>query len=236
MTEFIFDRKELATFLQHDVVPGRLQNLWNSLVVNHQISSPFLWPWHSIQRTEFMNRLIQQGAEEKIYHGRKANLMPNDLEENKSYINVITGYSFEPSGHLEIGVNRAGRIGVPEAIGVIPPGPYFPVRQGCKNIEALNVYFNYTSRDTLPIRFHFAPLGVSRPENREQAVSALRVIGDAIGKIKEGKPVDFGALRQDLLDKAGLSVTGAMDEMLGNVPQPAAAAPQPAAPAPGPRL
>lgn len=213
-----FTQMELADFLEHDAIPGKLQNLWNSLVVNRQINSPYLMPWDSVRRTEFMVRLIQQGEEETIYRGDKSNRMAYDLKPNATYIDVSTGYSFSRKGNLTIGVNRTGIIPRPDAIGVLPPGPFFPTQVGVKQIEALKVCFDYNDRSAIRVSFDMYHLGLRNPETNEQAVSALRIIGNTVGRIKQGQSIDFAVLRRRLIDEAGLSETGTLNKELTNNP------------------
>ena len=211
-SQFTYSQVELKELMGADILPGRLQNTWNSLVVNIQIASLHLMPWHSVARTEFMTRLWQAGDEGfSIYHGDQTNLMPNDLVENTSHIKITTGIGFSRSGCLDIGVARTGTIAVPECIGVTPRGPFFPMKVGQREHRALRIWFDFEDRSAVSLSFSLNDMGklnVTNPETKEQTDQTLCLIGKAMQKIKDGEELDFVSLKHDLIEKVGLKSTG----------------------------
>lgn len=211
IVHFNTSRQELEGLLGVDIVPDTLLNTWNSLVVWRQSDTPFLTPWHSIQRTEHMVRSVQQGKEEKVYHGRQANLIPNDAVNHTGYYEISSdsgiGLDKKRSVDLTLGMNEPGIIAVPEAIGHIAPGFNFPMQNGVEGYPALTVFVQYNKPEDEDMSVFISSddyLRVGRAENIEQMTSALRAIGDVMSDIREGETPNFNALRTKLINEIGL--------------------------------
>ncbi|MEM8833919.1 MAG: hypothetical protein AAGB32_05205 [Pseudomonadota bacterium] len=203
--EFHATRKELTDLLGVDVVPKTLANIWNSLIVWKQIDSPFLMPWDSIRRTEFMTRSTQQGKEERVYHGDQANLSPNDKRINTGYYEITSGIGSQKSISLELGMNASGIIGVPEAVGVVSPGAFFPMKEGVRNYEALRVWVDYADQKAMKVSVSLKDyLRVGNPTTTTQMTATLRAIGEVMQDIREDRKPDFMALREKLITEVGL--------------------------------
>jgi hypothetical protein len=206
-SQFFASREELIELLGVDVVPNTLANAWNSLIVWRQIGSPYLMPWDSIRRTEYMTRSVQQGQEEKVYHGNQANLAPNGRRNNSGYYEVTSGIGLEDKRtiSLELGMNTSGIIAVPEAVGVVTPGFGFPMKAGVASYEALRVWVDYKDQKEIEVSFSAEDyLRVGRPTTTKQMTEALKAVGEVMADIREDRKPDFMALKTKLIDEVGL--------------------------------
>lgn len=75
--------------------------------------------------------------------------------------------------------------------------------------DAVKVLMDISDRQHMPVRVWgggvaMMGLGLASPETKEQAIEALKVIGDTARRIREGETVSFEQLKEDLQTRAGL--------------------------------
>ena len=204
-----FTRKELAELLGVDIVPGKLANAWNSLVVWKQINSPTLTLKHSIERTEHMIRLVQEGQKEEIFRGRDFyKKMPLSLINNASYYEIDSGLASKRSISLDVGINALENkfAVVSEGEKNVVPGFNDRARNKIHQYNALTVFAEYDDQEAMPVlAVTDHGLCVQRPQNREELIGTLNAVGAVMEQIREGQKPDFVALRNHLIENVGLA-------------------------------
>ena len=202
--EIKFSKKELTKLLGVDVIPGILLAFHNS-VISYRRDNPISGPLPLSPDGGYMVRAVQQGKEEKIYHGEheSSTNLPQDRENSVGCYEMSSGFSHK-TVHLTLGMNN------PKSTWNVSKeeqaSPTFNDKSDAfvKKAEAIGLYVYYGNQKAMPVTLCGDHLGVGDPESKEQMVEALKAISEVMKDIREDQKPDYTALRKKLIEEVGL--------------------------------